>query len=69
MCSEETQKKILELDLIRILESEGVTEIGTLYKVSPSKFVLVFGSKTAKERLAGTETQCRFGESEVILNF
>ena len=69
MCSEETQKKILELDLIRILESEGVTEIGTLYKVSPSKFVLVFGSKTAKERLAGTEIQYRFGESEVILNF
>ena len=69
MCSEETQKKILESDLFRILESEGVTEIGALYKVSPSKFVLVFGSKTAKEKLAGTEIQCRFGESEVILNF
>ena len=69
MCSEETQKKILESDLFRILESEGVTEIGALYKVSPSKFVLVFGSKTAKEKLAGTEIQCRFGESELILNF
>ena len=32
-------------------------------------FVLVFGSKTAKEKLADTEMQCRFGESEVILNF
>ena len=69
MCSEETQKKILESDLFRILESEGVTEIGALYKVSPSKFVLVFGSKTAKEKLAGTEIQCRFGESEIIFNF
>ena len=45
MCSEEAQKKILESDIFRILESEGVTEIGALYKVSPSKFVLVFGSK------------------------
>ena len=69
MCSEGTQKKILESDLFRILESEGVTEIGALYKVSPSKFVLVFGSKTAKEKLAGTEIQCRFGESEIKLNF
>ena len=69
MCSEGTQKKILESDLFRILESEGVTEIGALYKVSPSKFVLVFGSKTAKEKLARTEIQCRFSESEVILNF
>ena len=43
--------------MFRILESEGVTEKGTLYKVSPSKFVLVFGSRTAKEKLAGTEIQ------------
>ena len=43
--SEETQKKILESDIFRILKSEGVTEIGALYKVSPSKFVLVFGSE------------------------
>ena len=49
--SEETQKKILELDIYRILESEEVTEIGALYKVSPSKFVLVFGSKAANEKL------------------
>ena len=42
ICSEETQKEIF-----RILESEGVTEIGALLKVSPSKFVLVFGSKAA----------------------
>ena len=69
MCSEDTQKKILESDLFRILESEGVTEIGALYKVSHSKFVLVFGSQTAKEKLIGTEIQCRFGESDITLNF
>ena len=61
MCSEETPKKILELDIL--------TEVGALYKVSPSKFVLVFGSKTPKEKLAGTEIQCRFSDSEVCLNF
>ena len=52
MCSEETQKKILESDnIFCILESEGVTEIGALYKVSPSKLVLIFGSEKAKEKL------------------
>ena len=35
MCSEEAQKKILESDLFRILESDGVIEIGVLHKVSP----------------------------------
>ena len=69
MCSEETQKKILESDIFRILESEGVTEIGALYKVSPSKFVLIFGSKTAKEKLQSTEIQCRFGDSNIKLSF
>ena len=69
VCSEKTQKKVLELDIFRTLESEGVTGIGALYKVSSSKFVLVFGSKTAKEKLAGTELQCRFGKSEIKLNF
>ena len=69
ICSEETQKKILESDLFRILKSEGVTEIGALYKVSPSKFVLVFGSKAAKEKLENTEIQCRFGDSEFCLSF
>ena len=49
MCSEETQeKRILESDIFRILESEGVTEISTQYKVSvkvsPLKFVLVLGN-------------------------
>ena len=48
ICSEETQKKILESDIFHILKSEAVTEIRALYKVSPSKFVLVLGSKTAK---------------------
>ena len=60
---------ILESDIFRILESERVTEIGALYKVSPAKFVLVFGSRTAKEKLQGTEIECRFGDSEVCLNF
>ena len=55
VCSEETQKEIIKPDIFRIRESEGITEIGTLYKVSPSKFVLVFGSKTAKEKLQGTK--------------
>ena len=69
VCSEKTQKKILESDIFRILKSEGVTEIGALYKVSPSKFVLVFGSKAAKEKLESTEIQCRFGDSDICLNF
>ena len=69
MCSEETQRKILESGIFHILESEGVTEIGSLYKVSSSKFVLVFGSKAAKEKHEGTEIQCRFGDSEICLNF
>ena len=69
MCSEEASKKILGSNTFRILESEGVTEIGALYKVSPSKFVLVFGSKTTKETLAGTLIQCCFGNSEISLNF
>ena len=67
--SEETRKKILESDIFRILESEGVTEIGALYKVSSSKFVLVFGSKTAKEKLSGTAIQCHFDDSEICHNF
>ena len=45
-----------------------MTEIGALYKVSPSKFVLVFGSETAKAKLARTEIQCRLGDSEITLN-
>ena len=69
VCSEETQRKNLESDIFRILDSEGVTEIGALYKVSPSKFVLVFGSKMPKKKLAGTEIQSRFSDSEVCLNF
>ena len=67
--SEETQKKILEADIFRILESEGVTEIGALYKVSSSKFVLVFGSQATKEKLQNREIQCHFGDSDLRLNF
>ena len=63
VCSEETQRKILESDVFCIPESEGVTEIGALCKVSPSKFVLALGSKTAKEKLQGIEIQCHFGDS------
>ena len=58
-----------ESNIFRILESEGVTEIGALYKVSSSKLLLVFGSKTAKEKLSGTGIQCRFDDSEICLNF
>ena len=61
MASEETPKNILESDIL--------TEVGALYKISPSIFILVFGSKTPKEKLAGTEIQCRFSDSEVCLNF
>ena len=67
--SEETQKKILEAYIFRLLESEGVTEVGALYKVSPSKFVLVFGSRASKEKLVGTEIRCRFGDSDIRLSF
>ena len=42
VCSQETPKKFLESNNFRILESEGVTEMGALYKVSPSKFILIF---------------------------
>ena len=69
MRSEEAQKKILESDIFCILESDGVTQIGALYKISPSKFILVFRSKTANQKLGGTEIQCRFGDSETCLNF
>ena len=69
VCSEETQRKILESVIFCILESERVTEIGALYKISPSKFVLVFGSKKGKVKLQGTEIQCRFDDSEICLNF
>ena len=69
MCPVETQRKVLESDIFRILEFEGVTETGILYKISPSKFVLVFESKVVMEKLQGTEIRCRFGDSEVCLNF
>ena len=61
ICSEETPKKILESDIL--------TEVGALYKISPSRFVLVFGSKTPKDKLVCTEVECGFSDSEVCLNF
>ena len=69
VCPEDTQQRILESDILRILESEGVTEIGGLYKVSPSKFVLVFGSKASKEKLLNTEICSRFGDLDIQLDF
>ena len=44
-------EKILESNVLLILESESVTEIGALYKVFLSNFILIFESKTAKEKL------------------
>ena len=44
-------EKILESNILLILESESVTEIGALYKVFLSNFILTFESKTAKEKL------------------
>ena len=61
----ESDSRKLESDIFGILESEGVTEIGALYKVSPSKFLLIFGSKTAKEKLSDTAVQFCFGDSEI----
>ena len=66
---EDTQQRILESDILRILQSKGVTEIGALYKVSPSKFVLVFGSKASKEKLLNTEICSRFGDLDIQLDF
>ena len=45
------------------------SQIRALYKVSLWKFFLVFGSKAAKEKLQGTEIQCRFRDSQIGLNF
>ena len=67
-CSGSSQQ-ILESDIFRILKSEGVKGIGTMYKVFPSKFVLVFGSQAEKEKLFNTVIQSRFGESDLYLNF
>ena len=40
-----------------------------MYKVSPSKFVLVLRSQTEKEKLYNAVIQSRFGESDLYLNF
>ena len=55
MHSEEIPEKILESNIFRTLESASVTEIGALYKISFSKFILIFESKTAKNKLENTE--------------
>ena len=51
VCSEEIQRKILESDIFRTLEPEGVTEIGALCKVSPSKFVWSLDQKRQRRNL------------------
>ena len=51
MCSEEAQKKILESDIFHILEPEGVTEIGALYKVCPLKLFWSLGQKQRRRNL------------------
>ena len=65
MCSEEIPEEILELYISRILESGNVTEICALYKIS--KFILIFESKTAKEKLENTEILNRFGDYKLTL--
>ena len=67
VCSEETQRKVLESDIFRILEFEGVTEIGALYKVSPSKFVLVFGSKRRRKNFKVQRSNAVFAIQKSVL--
>ena len=50
---------------IWILEFENVTEIDALYKIS--NFILIFESKTAKEKLENTEILSRFGDYELTI--
>ena len=61
--------QILESDIFRILKCEGVQGIEAMYKVSPSKFVLVFGSRAEKGKIFNTVIHSRFGESDLYLNF
>ena len=69
MGPEDTQQRILELDILCILGSKGVTEIGALYKVSPSKFILVFRSNSSRKKLLNTEICSRFGDLDIQLDF
>ena len=69
LCPERTQKKILESNIFRILRSEGITGIGALHKVSPSKFVLVFRSQMEKEKLQNTVIQKWFWRNRYFCEF
>ena len=40
-----------------------------MYKISSSKFILIFESKTSREKLQVTGTQSRFGDKEITLIF
>lgn len=63
--SEEILEEIVESNNFHILESENVAKIGALCKVS--KFVLIFDSKTAKEKLENMEILTRFDDFELAL--
>ena len=52
----------------RILQTEGVTKVSTLYKISSSKFILIFESKRAREKFQVTEIHSRFVDKEIILS-
>ena len=65
MCSEEIPEEILESNIFHILESENVTKIGALYKIS--KFILILESKTAKEKLENTEILSHSGDYDLTL--
>ena len=67
-----TQRKVLESDTFRVLESERVAEIGALIctKFLPQSLLWsCFGLKKAKEKLQGTDIPYCFGNSEIWLNF
>ena len=49
LCKEELLGKFLESDIFHILETEGITEMSALFKVSSSKFILIFKSKKVRE--------------------
>ena len=65
-----TPKKVSRIKyFFRILQTEGVTKISTLYKISSSKFIFIFESKSAREKFEVTEIHSRFGDKEIIVSF
>ena len=51
VCSEEIQRKILESDIFRTLEPEGVTEIGALCKFLPQSLFWSLDQKRQRRNL------------------